>query len=147
MGNDEKCEAVRDYARHTTGSEQVHRNWTKSLVYTDGIKFLADTCEAHWLIDLVASHQTGIRRALARLRKRDFQVWRLAGWKIPGGEKAGEQWGPDDHDDAVITAWEDTPYESRMLVRQSIPVTDFPDDLMPFEFWVENGTMLLKEER
>ena len=37
--------AVREYERHTTGSETIYRHWLR-LKYTEGVKFLADECGA-----------------------------------------------------------------------------------------------------
>lgn len=126
----EKGERVREYCAQTTGTDEWHKNWL-GLVYTDGIQYVAETCKAHWLIDLVASWQPDI----ARKHQADacFQVWRLEHIK-------GDEW--------LIEAWSDTPRSegSTRLARQKIPYSDFPEDLAPFEFWVEGGTMLLKQE-
>ena len=51
-----------------TGTECYYPHWTKKLVYTDGVKFVADVAEAFWLIDLVASYQP---------LKVAFQVWKF----------------------------------------------------------------------
>ena len=40
------------------GTEQYHR-WSplfRNFVLTDGAKYIAEACEAYWLMDLVASH-------------------------------------------------------------------------------------------
>lgn len=130
----EKARLVREYEAHTTGSERLRKHWTGRLYWTDGIQYLAETCGAFWLVDLVASHQPAIQRALDKRGARDFQVWRM-------GRAAGSGWAVD--------AWDDTPggrYSSR-LVMQEIPLSDFPPELDGFEFYVEGGTMLLKGER
>lgn len=128
----DKASAVREYARQTCGSLDLHRHWTRALVYTDGIEFLAETCGAYWLIDAVASHQPAI--AKRHPYEAGFQVWRLVRvWK---------------RDDAWrLEAWSDTPDESTLLARQEIPYSDFPPGLSGFEWWVEYETMMLKEER
>lgn len=123
---DNRGHRVREYARHAIGSETIYKHWL-GLRYTDGIKFLAETCGAYWLIDAVASHQPMISES--------FQVWRLA----PCLSKGRQRW--------ALEAWSDTPDKSKRLARQVIEYTDFPKDLMPFEWWVEHGTMLMKEER
>jgi len=99
-----------------------------TLVFTDGIKFLAEKAGAFWLIDIVGSYQP-------KLKREPFQLWRL--------EKADEG--------AVVTCRQDT--NEPDLVRQEIPYTDFPfDDLGDsFEWYVcQNDettfVMLLKSE-
>lgn len=127
---------LRAYMAHTTGSETLHRHGiVKSFTYTDGILYMAEVCEAHWLIDLVMSHQPDVKLRLGE--ERDFQVWRLK-WMWESEENA-HAW--------VIEAWSDTPDESALLAKQEIPYSDFPQTLSPFEFYVEYGTMMLKEER
>ena len=128
------AELVREYARHTIGSESFYRHSDfSSIVYTDGIKFVAEQCDAHWLIDAVDSWQQRAHRAQRKLGLRDFQVWRLSFLE------ASEVW--------ALECWTDTPGESERVVAQSICFSDFPRDLAPFEFWVEDGVMMLKEER
>ena len=119
-----KTADVQDYMAQTTGSTDIHRHWL-GLKYTDGIKFVADTLGAHWLIDAVASHQPA-------LREETFQVWRLS---KPAAE--GDPW--------LLEAFDDIP--GRLLVRQEIEFSDFQEDLTPFELWVEFGTAMLKQER
>ena len=118
-------EAVKEYARHTTGSERLYRDWT-GLAFTDGIKFMAEELASWWLLDVVGSY-------LPKLRKESFQVWRII--KYGKGVK--------------VEAWSDTPEGegSRKLISQTIGYTSWPDELLPFEWWVENQTMMLKEER
>lgn len=138
----EKARAVFEYERHTTGSETWHRHWL-GPVYTAGMAFVAETCGAHWLLDLVASWQPEIAKKHGALA--EFQVWRLDrvwetdhGWEIaawsdtPGGESMTDLGSP--------TA-------STLLASQSIPYSDFPPGMSGFEFYCENGTMLLKGER
>jgi hypothetical protein len=38
------------------GTENYHKHWL-GLVYTDGIKAMAELCGAYWLIDVVASYE------------------------------------------------------------------------------------------
>ena len=101
-----------------TGTEQYYRHWTGSLLYTDGVKYLADTAEAHWLIDLIASYR----------RKEPFQVWTL--------KRDQEGFG------AVATMQEDS--GQPVLVRQVIEYTDFP--LPEITLWLVDGVLILKSE-
>lgn len=135
----DKAEMVRDYALHTSGTEEWHKHWL-GMLYTDGIKHLADTCGAHWLLDLVASHQPDIRVMLKRAYLGSFQVWRI-------------RWIDDKFPRWIVDCWSDTPGgnppdepKSVQLVEQTLEFTDFPKDLSGFEFWVEGDTMLLKAE-
>lgn len=150
-------ETVRAYEAQTTCSAE----WFKhpfGLVYTSGIKFVAETCEAYWLIDLVASHQPTIRAKLKQHDLSGFQVWRL--WILTGGCPTCRVWADGcktcggQVDPWIIDAWSDTPEHkggedgpaSVLLARQVIGFSSFPEALAPFEFWVEGDTALLKGE-
>ena len=102
-----------------TGTENYYRNFT-GLVFTDGVKYLADKAGAYWLIDLVGSYQP-------RLRKMPFQLWEL---KVK------------DDKSALITMVEDIGRPTK--IRQQIPSTDFP--LKEFSFYCIDNVMLLKSE-
>lgn len=41
--------------RQFTGTEQWYRHWIKTLIYTEGIKYVADTVGAYWFLDIVAT--------------------------------------------------------------------------------------------
>lgn len=134
----DKAQAVRDYCAQTSGTDGYHTVTLLPLAVTDGMLFLAQTCGAFWLLDLVASHQPEIR---AQARGTDFQVWRIMA-------------DPDNASGCVVDAWTDTPESpaddagpaSILLAEQRVEFTDFPRELMPFEFWVKGGVCLLKEE-
>lgn len=128
LTDEAKAEAVRDYQRHTTGSDEWFRH-AFGLLFTSGVKFVADTCGAFWLIDLIASYQH-------RLHGEGFQVWTLA---------------PRDDQTWVAECWSDTPKleGSRRLARQVIDFSDFPRELAtpePFMLWMVNDTILLPQE-
>ncbi len=61
--------ALEDELEQFHGTEKWYRHFT-GLVYTDGIKYLAENAGAYWLIDLVGAYQP-------YLRKVPFQVWNL----------------------------------------------------------------------
>jgi hypothetical protein len=122
----EKATAVNEYIAQTTGTGDWYRHWAGGLIYTDGVLFVAETCGAHWLIDLIASHQRK-----PKLRRNPFQVWQLT------KEKDGT---------FAARCWDDTPGESNRLVTQKFDYSDFPDDLLPFTLWLESGTLLLPAE-
>ena len=101
------------------GTTKYYKNFT-GLLYTDGVRYLAERAECYWLIDLVGSYQP-------KLRDIPFQLWRI-----------------DVRDDksALVTMIEDT--GQPLKVRQEIPFTDFP--LSEFEFFCIDNVMLLKSE-
>jgi len=126
----EKAELVLEYMRQTNGSEQFFRHTFLPVVYTEGMRYVAETCGAYWLIDLIGSWQPKVRRKLAGTR--NFQVWELA------RHSDGQRW--------IARCWSDTPNKSTVLARQVIGYSDFPEELLPFTCWCVDGTILLKEE-
>ena len=123
--------AVRDYIAHTTGTENHYQHaLMKAFRYTDGIKYLAETAGAWWLVDLIASWQ--IKPSVKACQ---FQVWYVEAPKAPG-----EPW--------QVSCWTDTPYkgDSRAIAHQEIEYSDFPADLLPLTLWVEGGVLLLPAE-
>ncbi len=107
---------VKEDLSQFTGTAKYYKHFTGSLVYTDGVKYLADKAGAHWLIDIVASYR----------RKEPFQVWEL---------KVADQKG-------VVTMKEDT--DKPELVKQKIPFTDFP--LESITLYLIDGVLLLPSE-
>jgi hypothetical protein len=97
-------------------------------MFTDGVKFVADTCEAHWLVTAIASHQIE-----PKLREVAFQVWEL---ESPKTDEA--PW--------ILSCWSDIPGESTLLAKQEIEFSDFPWGLCPFRMWVEGNVLLLPSE-
>lgn len=84
---------------------------------TEGVKYLADKGECHWLLDAIFSfHRTD-----------PFQVWTLE---------------VNEDRSAVLTMREDSGEPIR--VKQEIPFTDFP---MPkISLWLINGVLILPSE-
>lgn len=52
--------------------DEIFRHWTRRILYTPGVKHIADTAGAYWLIDAVASYQHD-----PRVKGEEFQVWTL----------------------------------------------------------------------
>lgn len=96
----------------------------RRFLATEGMHYVAEAAEAHWLLDLVASYLA--TKPLNR-SCRGFQVWRL------------RKLGPECQNQAEATCWTDTPDKSKRVVRQLIPMTDFPFEDVggEFIFWVE----------
>lgn len=109
--------------RHFTGTENWYRHaLARSVLYTDGIRYVAQNAGAYWLLDIIALSQ----KSVAALRDQPFQSWTL---KVEADASA------------VLTC---TDGNHNPLYRQVIPFTDFP---MPeFEAWVENNVILLPSE-
>jgi len=101
-----------------TGTERYYRHWLKGIVYTDGVKFVAESVGAYWLVDLIASYQP---------LKVEFQVWTL--------RQEGDHWCVECTDGNYLP-----------VLKQDLPFTDFPEDLMPFEMWYQNGVIFLPSE-
>lgn len=51
--------------------DEIYRHWL-GILYTAGVKAVAETAGAYWLIDAVASYQHD-----PRVRGEEFQVWTL----------------------------------------------------------------------
>jgi len=105
-----------------TGTEQYYKHWTKLMVYTDGVSYLADKGECHWLLDVIASYQIK-----SEIRKTKFQVWEFKK-DINGG--------------GVVTMKEDKGKPE--IVNQKIPHTDFP--LNEISLWLIDGVLILPSE-
>ena len=104
-----------------TGTEKYYKHWLNGIVFTDGVKYLADKAGAYWLIDAVASYQT------KKIAAVPFQVWELTV-------------NPDKT--AVLTMKEDSDFPA--LVTQRIPYTDYP---MPkIKLWLSNRVLMLPSE-
>jgi len=119
--------ALEDELAQFSESETYYRHFT-GLLYTDGIKYLAERTGAYWLIDLVGSYQR-------QLTNVPFQLWQL---KVH-------------HDkSALITMVKDI--GQPIKVTQRISYTDFP--LRDFSFYCadtvinrrQHKVMMLKSE-
>lgn len=97
--------------------EQFHgtRNWWKHtaqfFLYTDGIKYVVEKCEAFWLLDVVQSFQL----------KKDFWNMKYQFWHLEVDPKANE---------GVIIMRADMGEPE--LINQKIPHTDFPVHTLDF---------------
>jgi hypothetical protein len=116
----EQQDLIRELALFT-GDLDRYRHWTGQLIYTPGIRHLAERAGAFWLIDLIASWQLD-----PKVRREPFQVWKLD-VRL-------------DHT-AVAVA---TDGNAAILASQDIPFTDFP--LPTIGVWLEEGTLLLPGE-
>ncbi len=61
--------------RQFIGTEHWYRHWAaRSILYTDGAKYVADTAGAYWLLDEIVFAQS----ANKRLATEGFQLWKLS---------------------------------------------------------------------
>lgn len=106
-----------------TGTEQWHRHpINRKVLYTDGVKFVADQAGAYWLLDEIAIIQPYDKRIAAE----EFQVWKLSVHA----------------DSRAILTCEDG--NSHVVYTKEIEFTDFPPE--GITFWFTNNTILLPSE-
>ena len=91
--------------------------------YTDGVKYMAETAGAYWLIDEVMTAQM-----LPKVRRQEFQVWKLTKNKTGHGARL---------------VMEDGNYNK--VYSKTIAFTDFP--LPEIELFFENKVLYLPSER
>lgn len=84
--------------------DEVHRHWL-GILFTAGVKYVAETGQCYWWIDLVASHQGN-----AKAKAEEFQVWKL---QINADKSAVATMTDGNSETPIIT--------------QNIEFTDFPD--------------------
>lgn len=115
------AEEIKSELGQYIGTEAYHKLSLGSLKFTDGVKRMAELCQAYWLLDIVASYQfEGIDK-----KCRGFQVWKLAVKDNKGKVECS------DGDGKVVKV-------------QNIEYTDFPMDEVIV--WVTNGVCLLPSE-
>lgn len=106
-----------------TGTEQWYRHsMVRNVLYTDGIKHMASTAGAYWLIDEIAFQQH-----YPSIAKEEFQVWML---RVDLGQST-----------ATLTCDNGN---SRIIFQKKISYTDFPLDEIKIYF-VNNVIMLPSE--
>ena len=109
--------------RNFTGSEHWYRHGlVRTILFTDGAKYVADNGGAYWLLDEIALAQRYEKIVMAE----EFQVWVL---KVNTDRTATLSCG-DGNDNTVYT--------------KEIPFTDFPAD--EITLWFANNTIYLPSE-
>lgn len=116
------AEEIQTALAQFTGTEQYFRHYTGRLVYTDGVRFLADAARCYWFLDLIASWQD---RAREDSGLAEFQLWQLT----------------VDTPTAVAICLRDTADE---VFRQEIAYTDCP--LREIKLYLEGNVLLLPSE-
>jgi hypothetical protein len=106
-----------------TGTETWYRNpLMPSITYTDGVKYLADTGEAHWLVTDILGCQVD-----PKVKKEEFQVWKLCVNK--------------EKETAVLTCEDGN---GNQVYTQNYGWTSFP--LEEVTIWLTDSVMLLPSE-
>jgi hypothetical protein len=100
-----------------------HSGLGQNILLTDGAFLMAELCGAFWLLDIIASYQRK-----PKLKKIDFQVWRLT---IDTTTGAG-----------MVTC---TDGNNKKLAEKELDYTDFP---LPegITLWKEGDVILLPSE-
>ena len=106
------------YFGTSNGSENFFCHKPSLMLYTDGVKAMAETCEAYWLIDLIISHQ-----CKANISQERFQVWDLVRVE----------------DESFRITCSDG--NGRDLTTQKITYSDFPYDLATI--WLVSKCLML----
>jgi hypothetical protein len=105
-----------------TGSATFYRHGiVRSVFFTEGARYVAESAEAFWLLDEIA-----IAQYKPVVKREEFQVWKL---EVKGG--AGELSCEDGNDNIVFY--------------KVINFTDFPAPGVTL--WFENSTIYLPSER
>lgn len=106
-----------------TGTETWYRHgMIRSIVFTDGVKHVADQAGAYWLIDEMVFNQMR-----PKVRREPFQVWTLTRNKTGNGARLSCSDG-----------------NGNKLFSKLISYTDFPDPTISFYF--TDRTILLPSE-
>jgi hypothetical protein len=106
-----------------TGTEFWYRhNLAKDILYTDGVKYVAETAGAYWLVDEIVFMQS--QKAITQ---EEFQVWKLTV-------------NLEEH--SAVLACEDG--NMNTVFMKPIEYTDFPLDEITFYF--TNKVILLPSE-
>jgi hypothetical protein len=138
-------------AQHNNGTLHLHLHWSRRLAYTDGVRALANAAGAHWLIDIIASHQMSRKAAQA-----PFQVWTLTLTPHLKDFAARVEMGEDRTEGGKMLHWQfgngNGACIERPAIVQRIGYTDFPLDTVTL--YVEGGatpraprTLMLPSER
>ena len=112
-----------------TGTESYHRHpLVPSMVFTDGVMFLANNASCHWLVDQIC-----ISQQLSRIARdpmlQDMQFWSL---------KKG------DGNSATLVCERDS---GDVAFTRKVGYTDFPFDAVPNpRIWVCNNVLMLPSE-
>lgn len=109
---------------HFPGTEHYYQH-SLGMKYTDGVHFLAEKCQAFWLLDALAGYQGAAKK---NTRLREFQLWELT--VDPESKRA------------MLTCRENAECPAEFVM--VIPYIDFP--LNYVKLYVEGKVILLPAE-
>ena len=115
-----KPDEILENLPYFTGTEHYYLHLF-GVKYTDGVKYLAESCECFWLIDLISSYQ-----ADPKIKNEEFQVFKL---KVNPDKTATVEISDGNHN---------------ILATQDIEFTDFP--LPEIEIWCIDKIAILPSE-
>lgn len=102
------------------GTNKYYQHFTKIVLYTDGIKDMADALKCHWLIDLIASYQI-----TKKFRDIAYQTWKFT---AKDSKCVAECFG----------------YSDVAVAEQKIPFTTLPDgEIVVVAVWQDEKTMII----
>jgi hypothetical protein len=112
------------------GTEHRHHYALLGIKTTDGIEYLQDEAQCHWLIDAIGSYYRSHIKTNEYLDS--FCIWELS---INSDGKS-----------AVLTCKEDS--DTEPVITQEIEFTDFADhcNINPLKLYQECGVLLLPSE-
>ena len=114
-----------ELAGFTGGAD--HYRYLGGVKITEGAKYLAETANCFWLLDVISSYQHD-----ERLRDhQDFQVWKLKVYRRHTDEMSPALIVCEDGNDAI-------------LLEQKVEATDFPDP--GINVWYQRGVIFLPSE-
>lgn len=115
------------------GGEIQYKNPVTKLLYTEGIRSIAQNSNSYWFLDIIASYQL-------TLGKEYFQVWKLereySYTKTDGAKSVLHR------KDCFNVTCDDG--NGKILVQQHIPFSDFEFDT--YTVWCVDGVALLPIE-
>jgi hypothetical protein len=110
--------------RQFHGSEHWYRHGLiRTIVFTDGAKYVGDAAGAYWLLDEIALAQRYIKAVAAE----EFQIWKLT----------------VNPNSTATLACEDG--NDKVVFSKAIEFTDFPPE--GITLWFQNNTIYLPSER
>lgn len=120
MSNEEKVKTIADYIATCNGTDRYHYYPSMFAVanMTDGVKLVADTAGAYWMVDLILSYQTPEFKKKNHEQGNFLQYWFL---KV--------------NDDQSAVAYMEF-HEGEKVIKQEIEYTDFP---MKEFSWIYNS--------
>jgi hypothetical protein len=109
-----------DTSQFTCTENWYRHSLMPHITYTDGVKYVADTARAYWLLDAIVSWQLE-----PHVKAEEFQQWTL---KV--ADRRATLVCDDGNDNEVC--------------KQEIAFTDFPEP--EIKFWFTNNVILLPSE-